>query len=287
MPRKIQKQHKKRFTSGEPPNFLGQHFMHNKKVIREIIDKAHIGEDETVVELGAGTGAITIHLAERAGKVLAVEYDAKLVAVLRQKAMQYPNLTIIHQDILQMRLPKGKFIVVSSIPYSITTPIMKMLLNKPSTGFQRGVIVLEKGAAKRFTAKFVKDSYVAAWRMYFDIKCGKEISRYHFSPPPKVDSAIITIKRKAPPIIPSKDYVTFRGLADYVLKEPRASVDWALSGVFTPPQIAYLKRKLGMRQDVPVACLSELQWGIIFQTMVQHVPRCKWPKVKKEKRDYL
>lgn len=287
MTRKIQKNHKKNFTSGEPPNFLGQHFIHNKKVIHEIIANANIRNEETVLELGAGKGALTFILAQRAEKVLAVEYDDKLVEVLKQKAIQYPNIKIIHQDILKMCLPKGKFIVVSSIPYSITTPIMKMLLDKPSNGFQRGVIVMEKGAAKRFTSKYVKDSYVAAWRMYFDINFVKEISRNHFSPPPKVESAIVTINRKATSLVPIKDYATFRGLADYVLKEPRSSIDLALRGIFTPPQITYLKRKLGLKRDFSVAFLSELQWGFIFETMVQHVPRFRWPKMKKEKRDHL
>ncbi|MGG1312993.1 23S ribosomal RNA methyltransferase Erm [Cohnella laeviribosi] len=273
-----------RNTSGDPPNFLGQHFLHHRKIIREIIDQAIVGDQETVLELGAGKGALTFMLAQKAGKVLAVEYDAKLVESLKQKAVPYPNIHIIHQDILKMRLPKGKFIVVSNIPYSITTPIMKMLLNAPSNGFQRGVMVVEKGAAKRFTSKWVKDGYVAAWRMYFDLTYVKEISRNHFSPPPNVDSAMITINRKATPMVPVKDYLAFRGLADYALMEPRASIDWALKGVFTPPQIRYLKRKLGLKQDVPVACLSELQWGLIFETMKQLVPRFRWPKAKKEKR---
>jgi len=112
-----------------------------------------------------------------------------------------------------------------------------MLLNPPSNGFQRGVMVVEKGAAKRFTSKWVKDGYVAAWRMYFDLTYVKEISRNLFSPPPNVNSAMITINRKATPMVPVKDYLAFRGLADYALKEPRASIDLALKGVFTPPQI--------------------------------------------------
>lgn len=259
--------------------------MHNKKQIKEVINQVNIENTDTVLELGAGKGALTSILNQRAGKVIAVEYDSKFVEVLKQKNLQ--NTKIIHQDILKIHLPNEKFIVVSNIPYSITTPIMKMLLNNPSSGFQSGVLVMEKGAAKRFTSKFVKDSYVVAWRMYFDIRSIKEISRKNFSPPPKVDSAMITIKRKAKPIVPIKDYLTFWGLADYVLKEPRLSIDFALRGVITPTQINHLKRNLGIKQDFPVASLSELQWGFIFETMVQDAPRFRWPKIKKEKLDYI
>lgn len=97
---------------------------------------------------------------------------------------------------MKIHLPKEKFVVVSNIPYAITTPIMKMLLNKPANGFQKGVIIMEMGAAKRFTSQFVKDDYVLAWRMWFDICYIRKISRNNFSPPPKVDSAMITITRK-------------------------------------------------------------------------------------------
>ena len=277
---------RRKFSRGKPQiNFSGQHLMHNKKQIKEVINQVNIGNTDTVLELGAGKGALTSILNQRARKVLAVEYDSKFVEVLKQKNLQ--NTKIIHQDILKIHLPKEKFIVVSNIPFSITTPIMKMLLNNPSNGFQSGVLVMEKGAAKRFTSKFVKDSYVVAWRMYFDIRYIKEISRKNFSPPPKVDAAMITIKRKAKPIVPIKDYLNFWGLADYVLKEPRLSIDFALRGVFTPTQINHLKRNLGIKQDFPVAFLSELQWGFIFETMVQHVPKFRWPKIKKEKLDYI
>ncbi|MFS0646305.1 23S ribosomal RNA methyltransferase Erm [Siminovitchia sp. 179-K 8D1 HS] len=282
MNKKIDKRTKK-INRGQSPNFSGQHLMHHKKLIHEIVDQAKIGIHDTVLDLGAGKGALTTVLNQKAGKVLAVEYDRKFIEVLKRKVTHNPNTKVIHQDILKLRLPNEPFIVVSNIPYSITTPIMKMLLNKPSSGFQRGVIVMEKGAAIRFTSKYVKDSYVIAWRMWFEIRYVKGISRNSFSPPPKVDSAMITINRKAKPIVPVADYKIFWGLADYVLKKPALSIDTALRGVFTPPQMKHLKRKLGIKSDFPVACLSESQWGIIFETMVKHVPRFRWPKIKKGK----
>ncbi|MGP4041841.1 23S ribosomal RNA methyltransferase Erm [Gracilibacillus sp. D59] len=284
--KKLKYQRKKR-SHGKSPNFLGQHLMHNKKLINDIVDLTKVNIDETVLELGAGKGALTTILNQRAGKVLAVEYDKKFVNILEIKTENCPNTTIIHQDILKIYLPKEKFIVVSNIPYSITTPIMKKLLNNPLSNFQRGVIVMEKGAAKRFTSRLVKNPYVIAWRMWFDIRYVKGISRKNFSPPPRVDSALITINRKVRPIVPIADYLIFWGMADYVLKNPQLSIDLALRGVFTPPQIKHLKRNLGIKNDFPVSSLSEQQWGIIFETMVKHVPRFRWPKMKKGKLDFF
>lgn len=269
------------FTTGNPPNFSGQHLIHNKKLINEIVDQAKISTHDIVLDLGAGKGGLTLVLSNRARKVLAVEYDQKFIKKLKQLEMK--NTVIIEHDILKISLPREHFVVVSNIPYAITTPIMKMLLNNPSSGFQRGVIVMEKGAAKRFTSNFVKDPYIIAWKMWFDIQYVKAISRKNFSPLPRVDSAIITINRKAKPIVPYSDYLIFWGLVDYVLKNPQLSIDLALRGVFTPPQIKHLKRSLRIKNEVSVATLSEQQWGLIFETMVKHVPKFRWPKTNKAK----
>ena len=83
-------------------------------------------------------------MAERAGKGIAVEYDARLVDRLRRKT--FSNVKIIQDDILNIKLPGEKFVVVPHIPHAITMPILKKLLNNPSSGFQRGLLVMEKGA---------------------------------------------------------------------------------------------------------------------------------------------
>src|SRR5690625_2970037 len=134
--RRIKYQNKK-ITTENPPNFSGQHLIHNKGLLKDIVNIAHISESDLVLELGAGNGAITNVLSNRARKVLAVEYDQKFIKKLKQLEMK--NTVIIQQDILKISLPREPFVVVSNIPFAITTPIMKMLLNKPSSGFQRGV----------------------------------------------------------------------------------------------------------------------------------------------------
>ncbi|WP_019850112.1 23S ribosomal RNA methyltransferase Erm [Desulfitobacterium sp. PCE1] len=279
MTRRRKKNQNRKFTTRNSPNFSGQHLIHNKKLINEIVDQAKISTHDIVLDLGAGKGGLTLVLSNRARKVLAVEYDQKFIKKLKQ--LELKNTVIIEQDILKISLPREDFVVVSNIPYAITTPIMKMLLNNPSNGFQRGVIVMEKGAAKRFTSNFVKDPYIIAWKMWFDIQYVKAISSKNFSPPPRVDSAMITINRKAKPIVPYSDYLIFWGLVDYVLKNPQLSIDLALRGVFTPPQIKHLKTSLRIKNEVTVATLSERQWGLIFETMVKHVPKFRWPKIKK------
>lgn len=182
---------------------------------------------------------------------------------------------------MKFRLPKKKFVVVSNIPYAITTPILKMLLSNPKSGFQRGVIVVERGAAKRFTAKYFKDAYVLAWRMWFDLRLEKSVPKEHFSPPPKVDSAILSIKRKEAPVIAYQHAQLFQNMSHHLLKFPQAPMGMALRGIFTVPQIKHLRNSLGVNNEFPVGSLNEKQWAKVLETMIQYVPQSSWPKRKK------
>ncbi|MFO1442092.1 23S ribosomal RNA methyltransferase Erm [Bacillus sp. Bva_UNVM-123] len=284
MTKKIHKYSNKKLSRGEPPNFSGQHLMHNKKLLHEIVAQANISMNDTVLELGAGKGALTTILTKKAGKVLAVEYDARFIDILREKTVQNHNTKIIHQDIMKIHLPKENFIVVSNIPYSITTPIMKMLLSNPANRFQRGVIIMEKGAAKRFTSKTIKDPYILVWRMWFDIYYVKGIAKEHFSPPPKVESAMIKIVRRKEPFIPNKDYFAFLGLIEYAFRNASAPINAALRGIFSSPQLKQLRRSLKISIETPIGTLNERQWAIVFKTMLQYVPHPYWPKLPNKKR---
>lgn len=277
------KNKRRKIKRSNQPNYLGQHLLHNKKVLTEIVKLAEIRKDEIVLELGAGKGALTEVLAQKTNKLLAVEYDPQFVSILNEKTTNNPAVTIIQQDILKIPLPRKKFVVVANIPFAITTPIMKKLLNQPNNHFYRGVLLIEKGAAKRFRSTFVKDPYVIAWRMWFDIHYVRGVSRNNFSPPPKVDTAIIKIQRKTKSRVYVKDYFHFWGLVEYVLKDPRLPIDIALRGIFTVPQIKHLRRTLQVTVDLPVGQLSEQHWEIIFATMINHVPKYRWPKIRKKK----
>ncbi len=283
MTKKRRRQQNGKRKRNNPPNFLGQHLMHNKKILTDIVKLAKIKQDEIVVELGGGKGALTELLAQTAGKLIVVEYDSKFVKILKKKMNDNPAVTIIQQDILQFQLPRKKFVVVANIPFAITTPIMKKLLIQPNNHFHRGVLLIEKGAAKRFTSSFVKDPYVMAWRMWFDIRYEKFVSRRNFSPPPRVDTAIISIQRKVQPLVPVHHYYRFYGLLEYGMKNPHLSIDIALRGIFTVPQIKHLRRNLKVPVDLPVGMLTEQHWGTIFTSMLKHVPSYRWPRLSKKK----
>src|SRR5690625_7440124 len=102
----IKKRKKRTINKGKTKNFSGQHLMHNKRLICEIIDQAKIDKHDLVLDLGAGKGALTSVLSKRAKKVLAVEYDSKFVAILKENFKDESNIKIIEQNILSLTLPR-------------------------------------------------------------------------------------------------------------------------------------------------------------------------------------
>lgn len=262
-------------------NVSGQHLLHNPKIIQEIVEQAELMPYECAVDLGAGKGALTFLLAEKTQQVLAVENDQKFVQYLEEKSQFYPNIKVIDEDIRESKWPKRPFKVVSNIPYAITTPIMKQLLDKPSPHFERAVILMEEGAAKRFTSDKIKDPYVITWRMTMDIQYIRGVNRKNFSPPPKVDSAVIEVRLKTRSIVPPPQLKQFKGLAEYALFKPDAPLDFALEGIFTTTQLKHVRRKLKVKVDTPISDLNERQWGMLFESMIQHVPKYRWPKKRR------
>lgn len=278
--RKQNKGHRKVRKCKAGPNFSGQHLMHNKQIIQEMLELAKVTSRDTVFELGAGKGALTFPLVQKAGKVIAVENDPKFAEVLRKKAdaLSLTNIRILERDILQTRLPKEPFHVVANIPYSITTPILEMLLQQPSEFFQGGVLVIEEGAAKRFTSVPILNPRILAWRMLFDLKLARVVSRDSFSPPPRVDSAILRIRRKDQPGIPFHQQRQFLAFASYALKYPQLSIQQALKEIFTAAQMKRMLKEIGTEREAPICTLNEEQWGTVFQTMLRYVQPFRWPR---------
>src|SRR5690606_17398581 len=146
------------------------------------------------------------------------------------KAEGHPRIKIIHRDIRQMRLPADPFCVVANIPFSITTAILEKLLGVEGKAFQRGALILEEGAARRFTQSTRPDPRLLMWRTQFQFELRTIIPRSHFAPPPRVDAAILRIARREQPLVPAKEARRFTSFAASLLREPRLAAGNALRG---------------------------------------------------------
>ena len=180
----------------KPKRSLGQTFLVNAQVINRIVECANLSKNDTVLEIGGGLGFLTKRLGERAGKVITIEIDKKLVEAMKEVLDGIDNVEIMHGDALKVELPKVNK-VVSNLPYSISTQItFKLLRDVP---FQLAVLTYQKEVAQRILATPGNEDYgrlTIMVQLHANVERILYIPRYYFYPIPKVDSVTLRIKRK-------------------------------------------------------------------------------------------
>jgi 16S rRNA (adenine1518-N6/adenine1519-N6)-dimethyltransferase len=174
---------------------LGQHFLFDRGILKKIIDCSHVTPEDTVVEIGPGTGIMTGMLAERAKKVIAIEIDRKLIARMGESITARPNVELITADALKFPYEtiKGKFKVVANIPYYITTPLIFKLLEFKAK-IPSMTLLLQKEVARRITASPGNKEYGVlsiSTQLYTKPSLVFYVPKGAFSPPPAVDSAVV------------------------------------------------------------------------------------------------
>jgi 16S rRNA (adenine1518-N6/adenine1519-N6)-dimethyltransferase len=178
------------------PRRLGQHFLKYPEIAARMAALAEVNNDETVLEIGPGHGALTEFLAKRAKHVIAIEKDKALVSELEGK---WPNVELISGDAVKMDWPHFDKLA-SNLPYEISSPVLEKLFD--SKGWKIAALMLQKEFAKRLVAKpGTKDwSRLTVLASYHsDVELVATVGPGAFKPPPKVDSAIVLIRPKKPP----------------------------------------------------------------------------------------
>ncbi len=178
----------------KPNNKLGQNFLFDKNIVSKIILKSQISEDDIVLEIGSGLGALTEELIKHSNKLYAYEIDLKLFQYLTKKFSKNKNLMLYNEDVLQADIPAHD-ILISNIPYSITGAILeKVFFNENPP---RGALIIEDSIAERL---FNKNEYKTFSRITVSFNAFMQplkkykISRFTFFPTPKIDLALIIVK---------------------------------------------------------------------------------------------
>jgi 16S rRNA (adenine1518-N6/adenine1519-N6)-dimethyltransferase len=182
---------------------LGQHFLTSQSAIVKIRDAADIVADDIVLEIGPGTGILTKDLLFFAGKVVAIEKDRDLILVLEEtfsKEIASGKLEILQKDVLDFDpgimsfYKEHEYKLVANIPYYITGAIIEKFLSTKAQPSQM-VLLIQKEVAERIVARDKKESVLSiAVKAYGKPKIIAKVPAGAFNPPPKVDSAIISIE---------------------------------------------------------------------------------------------
>ncbi len=183
---------------------LGQHHLIDARMVARIVDACELASTDTVVEIGAGLGALTERLAERARRVIAVEVDARICALLRSRMAAFANVDIECADILTFPWARvGPAVVVGAIPYSITSPIL-VALSEQRGHIRRAILVMQHEVAGRLLAAPGTRAYGRLtllaqyhWRMASLLR----VPRSAFFPQPDVDSSCLrATPHPSPPV---------------------------------------------------------------------------------------
>lgn len=193
----------------------GQNFLIDTSVLERIIRAAKIGEEDCVLEIGPGIGTMTQYLAERAGKVVAVEIDKALIPILEETLAPYENVAVLQGDILKTDIGElaekynaGKPLkVVANLPYYITTPII-MGLFENNVPVESITVMVQKEVAERMRAKPGGRDYGAlslAVQYYAEPEIVALVPPNCFMPRPTVGSAVVRLKRFEKPPVETED----------------------------------------------------------------------------------
>ncbi len=193
---------------------LGQNFLISEEVIQAIVQNSEITKEDLVIEIGPGLGTLTQYLLEKAGKVIGVELDSKMVQILEDRFSLYQNFEICHQDILKMDLKSliqeekknatiQKVKIVANLPYYITTPIIMKLLEE-ELPLESITVMIQKEVANRLIAiPGEKETGSITYRVYYYAEAEGilEVPNHAFIPEPEVTSKVIKLNIRKKPVV--------------------------------------------------------------------------------------
>lgn len=183
-----------------------QNFLVDLDVVRRFLSSAELRPDDLVVEVGAGTGALTLALAQAGAQVIAIERDPvwarHLVRNLRAAGLA-AQARVIEADFRQVRLPEQPYRVVSNPPFSLTTALLSWLLDDVDRGPWRADLLLQLEVARKRAIEPPTSLRSAGWAPWWTFRVGDKVDRRAFRPMPRVDAAWLTVRRREPPVLPT------------------------------------------------------------------------------------
>lgn len=203
---------------------LGQNFLIKEEVVEQIVESAKIEKEDLVIEVGPGLGSLTKYLLEKAGKVICIELDKKMIEILNDRFFLYSNFELLNQDVLKVDLKEliqkekseGKIKhvkIVANLPYYITTPIMMKLLEE-QLEIESITVMIQKEVADRLIATpGEKETGAITYTVYYYATAQGviEVQKDSFIPEPEVTSKVITLKiRKKPPVQTENKEIMFK-----------------------------------------------------------------------------
>ena len=247
---------------------FGQNFLIDGHVLDKIISAAEIGPEDTVLEIGPGIGTMTQAIAEKAGKVIAVEIDDNLIPILKENLKDYANVGIINDDVMKVDIASlGVNKVVANLPYYITTPIIMGLLES-RLPLDSITVMVQKEVADRMKSKPGTKDYGAlslAVQYYAEPYLVANVPQNCFMPRPNVGSAVIRLTlHKKTPVDVTDEKLMFR-IVRAAFNQRRKTLQNCLSHFeelhYEKEKVAQTLREMNLNENIRGEALSLEQYA--------------------------
>jgi 16S rRNA (adenine1518-N6/adenine1519-N6)-dimethyltransferase len=215
-----------------PTHRLGQNFLVDPQLRDRVADEVGASAGETVLEVGAGPGSLTVALAERAARVIAVELDRRLIGVLREVIAGDPRVEVLEGDMLKLPLPAVP-VVAGNIPYYLTGALLPRLLERPDPP-RRLSLVVQKEVAERWVQAGDWSLATLAVQVFAVPELRFTLPREAFWPVPGVDSALVTMAVRDRPAVSVPDLGIFFAFAERIFQFRRKQLGGTLARLAGP-----------------------------------------------------
>lgn len=242
-----------------------QNFLRHSSLARRLVHIARIDPEDTVVEIGAGTGMLTQPLAMACRRVIAVEADPVLASRLRDKFRDAPAVAIREADFLDVRLPRQRYSIFGSLPFNQTSAIMEHILEGP-TPPQDAWLVMQKEAALRYAGPpYARESLSSLLlKVRFQIRVVHEFARTDFEPAPSVDAVMVHLRLRARAPLGAQAYREFASFMRFVHAQPGHSVQQQVGALLSRKQIGRAWKDAAIAGSAQFADLRLGQWLAVY-----------------------
>ncbi len=252
---------------------LGQHLLADAGVLRAIMRHVQRGEHDRILEIGPGLGSLTVCLAAVAQRVVTVEIDARMLAVLDATLAFNTNVETVHEDAVAFDpypyFGEEPYMLAANLPYSVATPVLRRLAAHPA-GPQRMVVMLQREVAARVCAAPGDTSYLTLLiQTYAETEHLFSVPAQAFFPPPQVNSAVVEVVKRPQPYFPAEAVADVLRLARAGFSQRRKQVHNSVRSLLRidDEHMRWLLESAGIAPQCRPQELSLAEWFALYQVV--------------------
>ena len=239
----------------------GRHFLRSAGLASEIVASAGVRKGELVVEIGAGFGRLTAPLRRAGARVVAVELDPELAGSLRRR-YGGDHVRVVEADFLTLAPPAEPHRVVGNVPFAITTPILRRLLDDPASALTSADLIVSDGLVRKRAATRPSTLLALRWQPWWRLQAERHLPAACFDPKPRVDAGLLTIRPRRPALLPPQQAAAYRAFLEAGFTRDARPVRRALA--VSPRTWKRFARTRGLSPDARPHDLDVWDWIALF-----------------------